>query len=334
MNEFAHGGDVESFAKKMGCNIDELIDLSSNIHFSSPDVNIQDLDFKTYPKYDDLYNTLAKNYNIKNTELEIFNGGSSAIFSLMRFFENEECSIYSPAYSEYRKAAKLNSKKITFINRFENIQQNIKENSIVVFVNPSTPDGAFYDIKEYLDYWQSKKATVIIDESFIEFTKEKSIVDEIKNYDNLYILKSMTKFYGCAGIRCGIVVSNEDNISKLKAFEPQWKISHFDSNYIQAMLKNENYKEKTLIEVNEAKEYLKEILDSSPLFEKVYDSEANFFLVKLKDMDANTFQEKLEPYKVMVRDCSNFNFLDSSFVRIAVKTKKDSDVLKDSLEKI
>jgi threonine-phosphate decarboxylase len=334
MNLFSHGGDVKSFAKKLGCEIDEVIDLSSNIHFNSPHVDIQNIDFKTYPKYDELYNTLAHNYNISNSELEIFNGGSSAIFSLMRFFENENCIIYSPAYSEYRKAAKINSKKITFINRFENINENIKENSIVVFVNPSTPDGSFYDIKEYLDFWQSKKVTVIIDESFIEFTSQKSIVGEIKNYDNLHILKSLTKFYGCAGIRCGIVVSNEENITKLKAFEPQWKISQYDSLYIQAMLKNKSYKEKTIKEVNEAKEYLKDILDSSELFEKVYDSSANYFLVKLKNMDAQTLQSKLEAFKIMVRDCSNFDFLDSSFVRIAVKTKEESSTLKKALDTI
>ena len=50
MNEFSHGGDVESFAKSLGCRVDEVIDLSSNIHFNSSKVDISNLDYKSYPK--------------------------------------------------------------------------------------------------------------------------------------------------------------------------------------------------------------------------------------------------------------------------------------------
>ena len=100
------------------------------------------------------------------------------------------------------------------------------------------------------------------------------------------------------------------------------------------MLKDKEYKTKTLKEVNEAKEYLKNILDSSSLFEKVFESTANFYLVKLKDMDASTFQKKLELFKIMVRNCSNFDFLDDSYVRIAVKTISESNTFKKALDSI
>lgn len=325
MIDFSHGGDVEAFAQKLGCSVDEVIDLSSNIHFNSPEVtiDINSIDFKTYPKYDKLYQALAKHYDINDDELELFNGGSSAIFSLIKEFKNKDCYIYSPAYLEYKKAAQLNDKNITLINRFEDINQDIKSDSIVVFVNPSTPDGVYYDMKDLLEFWISKNSTIIVDESFLEFTQQESIVNYIDRYEKLYVLKSLTKFYGCAGIRMGIVVSNAKNIQELKKSEPLWKISHFDSLYIQQMLEDKNYKEKTLNETDEAKNYLYEILKDSNSFAYISQSSANFFLVKLKNLTATQFQKKLEPYKIMVRDCSNFDFLDESYIRIAVKSKSD-----------
>lgn len=336
MTTYSHGGDVEAFAKKVGCSVDEVIDLSSNIHFDSPDVQIdlKRVDFKTYPKYDELYQSLAKHYTTNKDEIEVFNGGSSAIFTLMRELKNKECYIYSPAYVEYKKAANINGKDITLINRLENIDTKVNENSIVVFVNPSTPDGKLYDLKKLIEYWKSKNCTVIIDESFLEFTDAQSIVGYIKSYDKLYILKSLTKFYGCAGVRCGMVVSCKENILKLKKNEPLWKISHFDSIYIQKMLEDKNYKEKTLKDVVEAKEYLKEVLKKSDVFESFSDSSANFFLVKLNKLSAKEFQKNLEPFKIMVRDCSNFDFLDDSYVRIAVKSKKDIKSFEKALDSI
>ncbi len=83
---------------------------------------------------------------------------------------------------------------------------------MVVFVNPSTPDGKYYDIKNLMQKWIKKRCTVLIDESFLEFTKNKSDLKYLKEYKNLYILKSMTKFYSCAGVRVATLISTKENI--------------------------------------------------------------------------------------------------------------------------
>ncbi|MCK4441653.1 MAG: histidinol-phosphate aminotransferase family protein, partial [Sulfurovaceae bacterium] len=157
---FKHGGNTKEFAKEISCRVDEVIDLSSNINFVKPkiDIDFNSLDIGAYPNYDTLKDSIANNYNIKVDQLELFNGASTAIYSLFRQLDLKECYLYAPLYLEYKKSAILNGYKVNYINRFTDIYHEITENSLVVFVNPSTPDGEFYNIYPLLKKWIDKNA--------------------------------------------------------------------------------------------------------------------------------------------------------------------------------
>ena len=321
MKEFSHGGDIHSFAKSIGCSLDEVIDLSSNINFVKPniDIDFNKLDISAYPSYDDLYTAISKKYNIDIDYIKLFNGGTTAINTLFQHIDLKECNIYSPAYLEYKRCANINGFNTKHINRFKNITNQATPNSFVIFVNPSTPDGLYYDMDELINEWIDKNCTILIDESFLDFTEYKSAIPYLYKYDKLYILKSMTKIYSSAGIRIGTLLSQEANIKVIKEKESIWNISQFDSNYIQSALRDKNFKNISDLANKEAKDYLLSILGKSDFIEKIYSSDANFVLVKLKNINAVEFQKILSVDKIMVRDCSNFDGLDDRFVRIAVK---------------
>jgi threonine-phosphate decarboxylase len=336
MKTFEHGGQIEKFALELGCDVSEIIDLSSNINFVKPQINVDfnTLDISSYPTYDKLYEKIASNYGVQSDEIELFNGGSSAIFTLFKHLNLESCTIYSPAYLEYKKASLNFGYKLNLINRFENIDVEIKKNSLVIFVNPSTPDGKYYELEELMKKWIENSCTILIDESFLDFCDKPSAIEYLKTYDKLYILKSMTKFYSSAGIRVGTIVSTKENIEKLKEFEPMWKLSQFDSIYLQNALEDKVFKSVS-IKINEKNRVeLETILKSSSFVEEISTSSANYMLVKLKDIKAKEFQERLKPYKIMVRDCSNFDYLDDRFIRVAVKSSNANDSLKRALKHI
>jgi threonine-phosphate decarboxylase len=336
MKTFEHGGQIEKFALELGCDVSEIIDLSSNINFVKPQINVDfnTLDISSYPTYDKLYEKIALNYGVQSDEIELFNGGSSAIFTLFKHLNLESCTIYSPAYLEYKKASLNFGYKLNLINRFENIDVEIKKNSLVIFVNPSTPDGKYYELEELMKKWIENSCTILIDESFLDFCDKPSAIEYLKTYDKLYILKSMTKFYSSAGIRVGTIVSTKENIEKLKEFEPMWKLSQFDSIYLQNALEDKVFKSVS-IKINEKNRVeLETILKSSSFVEEISTSSANYMLVKLKDIKAKEFQERLKPYKIMVRDCSNFDYLDDRFIRVAVKSSNANDSLKRALKHI
>lgn len=336
MKTFEHGGQIEKFALELGCNVSEIIDLSSNINFVKPQINVDfnTLDISSYPTYDKLYEKIASNYGVQFDEIELFNGGSSAIFSLFKHLALDSCTIYSPAYLEYKKASLNFGYKLNLINRFENIDVEVKKNSLVIFVNPSTPDGKYYELEELMNKWMENSCTILIDESFLDFCDKPSAIEYLKTYDKLYILKSMTKFYSSAGIRVGTIVSTKENIEKLKEFEPMWKLSQFDSIYLQNALEDRVFKGVSQ-KVNEKNRIeLESILKGSSFVEEISTSSANYILVKLKDIKVKEFQERLNPYKIMVRDCSNFDYLDDRFVRVAVKSSNANDSLKRALKHI
>jgi len=334
MNTFSHGGDKEHFAKTFQCSVDEIIDFSSNINFVKPQINIDfnHIEITSYPNYDQTYENIAKLYGVKKGELELFNGGSSAIFSLLQHLRLEKCVIYSPAYLEYKKAATLFGYETIIINRFIDIDEPIEENSLVIFVNPSTPDGKYYPLETLFEKWKDANATVLIDESFLDFTNQKSAIELLKCYPKLYILKSMTKFYGSAGIRIGVIISNKIAIMKLKLTEPLWKISQFDIHYLNEALKDKSFKKiaKGLNSKNNI--LLENILQNSNLFERIYPSSGNFILGKLAKLKANELQKILAKQKILIRDCSNFDGLDESYVRFAVKSTKDLEKLEKALK--
>jgi threonine-phosphate decarboxylase len=207
------------------------------------------------------------------------------------------------------------------INRFEDITKEVKKNSLVIFVNPSTPDGRYYDLDKLFNSWAKKNCTIFIDESFLDFTNNTSVINKLKTYDKLYILKSMTKIYSSASIRVGTIISNSNNIKKLKEKEPLWKLSHFDSIYLQNAMKDKNFISKTIKITQKNRTYTIKHLEKLDFIKKIYKSEANYLLLKLQNCDAITLQDKLTPYKIMIRDCSNFDFLNNTFVRVAIKDK-------------
>jgi len=361
MQTFQHGGDITTFAKTCGCSPDKVIDLSSNINFVKPhiDVDFNAVDITPYPNYDSLYKSIADHYGIATEQMELFNGGSSAIFSLFQYIQTEalqsnayqhslpqghlslrsgallpptsslQCTVYSPAYLEYKKAAKRFGYSLHLIDRFGAMDAKVPQGSLVIFVNPATPDGVFYDIRPLLKKWHNHNCTVLIDESFIEFTPHTSATDYLTQYPNLFILKSLTKYWGAAGIRMGALLSSAQNIAALRQREALWKLSAFDAAYIQAVLQDESFAKRSEAANQESRDYLLALLQKSPLVKHIYPAEANFVLVELQGITAKELQERLTPYRVMVRNCENFDALGKYHVRIALKELKKLQQLKE-----
>jgi len=161
---------------------------------------------------------------------------------------------------------------------------------------------------------------VLVDESFIEFTDRASVTQLIERYPRLYVLKSMTKFFGAAGVRAGTLISQAANIAALRHTEPLWKLSALDSAYIQAALSDREFKTRSDALNRESKAYLTAMLERSSLVRTLYPSEANYVLIELAELNAEAFQTQLIPERVLVRSCANFDGLDEYHVRIAVKS--------------
>jgi len=325
-----HGADIYKYAQEIGCAADEIIDFSSNINCYSPKESISfssDITKYADSNYPKLKKSIAKNYKSESHNIALYNGATAAIFALFRALPSKRVYLYAPLYGEYEKAALAAKKDIYKINRIEDIDADIEKKSIVVFVNPSTPEGSFYDMEELFLRWKAKKCTIVLDESFIDFEQYKSLKNQINDYKKLYIIQSFTKFYACPGVRIGAVFSHKKNIRSLAV--PLWNISSFDAEFLQKRLEDKNFKEESHALHKEQKEELLFILKSSQLFESIIESEANFILTQSSHAPA-LFQHLLQK-KILTRSCESFDYLDSSYLRFAVKDKVSHAKLKEAL---
>jgi len=324
-----HGANIYKYAKKLKCKPNDIIDFSSNINLYNPKI---DLDITTdmvvkYPDatYKTLKKTISKNYKVKNSQLTLFNGATTAIFELFKTLKEKRVYLYAPLYGEYEKASK--GKKIIKIDRFESITKKVKKNSIVVFVNPSTPDGKYYDLDNLFSYWKKQNCSIILDESFLEFEQLKSLRDEINSYKKLYIIQSFSKFNSCAGVRVGAIFSHKKSASKFQT--PLWHLSAFDTIFLTKRLKDKKFKKTTHKLHKLRKKELYSILKNSNLFDEIYKSDSNFFLTKSKN--AKKIFKHLLKSKILTRTCSSFDFLDDDYLRFAVKNKINHKKLKSVL---
>ncbi|MFI3156092.1 MAG: aminotransferase class I/II-fold pyridoxal phosphate-dependent enzyme [Methylococcaceae bacterium] len=340
-----HGGNIYRFAQHLGCLPEQVLDFSANINpEQAADLScLQQVQLGAYadPDYSLLKQAIRQRYPYPSgIDIELFNGASSAIFALLRSLQPKDLVLYTPLYGEYAHIAGELGCTVHNIDRFNRLSHGFPTNcdtsaipgsrmaaipkrSTVIFVNPSTPDGRLYDLQELLATWQAADCTIIIDESFLDFCKADSVAEHIAHYDKLYVIKSLSKFYGCAGIRIGFILAATAAINELHRLEPAWKLSSLDMAYMQQALANTAFIEQTRQQAAYLRNLLYQALQDSGLFDKIYPGQANFLLARLADgIDGYQLQAQLESSRILVRVCDNFEGLDKSYVRFAVKDEQ------------
>jgi len=317
-----HGANIYKYASQLGCNSSKIIDFSSNINSYHPNITITPTSSMLVKYGDTTYSNLKKSiknkYKIKKNQITLYNGATSAIFALLDSLKQKKVYLYAPLYGEYEKASKEFDKKIIKINRFKNLYKKPKKNSIIIFVNPSTPDGKYYNLEKLFTIWEKQNCTIILDESFLEFENLKSFRGKVDLYKKLYIIQSFSKFYSCAGVRIGAIFSNKQNIKKLKT--PMWNLSSFDIAFLKERLDDLEFDKKSKKLHKKNKKELIRVLKDSKLFNKIYKSYSNFILVK--SPNTKEIFKHLLKHRILVRTCDSFDYLSDNHLRFGVKDSK------------
>ncbi len=331
----------------------DLLDFSSNISpLGAPPMVRRYLHKKLdtisqYPDTDsvNLRKGLEWYCKIPFDQIVIGNGATEIIYNFCQAFLNKKTPVLIPipTFGEYEAAAKLSGCKILFFKTM-NLEANlnafikkIPKNGCVFVCNPNNPTGTILSKTKLQKIIQSakKKSTLIfIDESFIELVPDsnESMIKFVKKYRNLFILRSMTKSFGLAGIRVGYGIGNKQIISILNKLKIPWNVSGLAHHAAGAALCSVFYLEKAKKLIKKESKYLRNSIAKIDGFE-CHDTSTNFILIKTKQK-SKTLQKKLLKKKILIRDCSTFRGLNNNYVRIAVKTRKENLKLVKALETI
>ncbi len=307
-----------------------MIDFSCDLNFLKPNINV---DYNEILKtdYDNLLNQLEKRYHISKTQIELYNGFSSAIYSLLKFLDLKYCFIYSPCSLAFKKAAMNLSYEVRLINRFENLFLPIKQDSLVVFANPSYLDGTYYDLENLFKYWKEKNATVLIDETMLDFCGEDAAIKYLEEYKKLYIIKNLSIYYSNENLNISTLFSTRKNIEVIRKYEPENKLSAYDMKYLEESLKDWDFKViSNSVNIKNRIE-LEKIFHSCKYVDFLFHSSSNSLLIKLKKINSKEFRLKLQEKNIIVPNCLKYDFIDESFVNIYVDSKQSIERLKEIL---
>lgn len=299
--------------------------------------DLNSIDTSKYACEKELHRKFSSFYQVKKNQLTLFNGCESAIHAFFLDVVLHQkiytCYIYAPLYGYFIKMAQRCCSKVVILNRFEQLEYEIEEDALVIFSNPSKPDGCYHDLQKLYTFWKSKNATILLDEVFLDFCTQQSLTHQIKNNDKLYILKSLQRFFNTQGLKCSALLSSAQNISWLQKNKAKYPLSSFDTAYMSQMLLDTNFK-KIYQAINvKNMTLLQEVLKCTGLIETIYPSHTNMLLCKLKNRTAKKFIEEFGSKYLDIKACENFHFLDEMYVRFTIYSEEDVHILVNQFQK-
>lgn len=344
-----HGG-IYSMDMKLDPTI---VDFSSNVNplgFPHSVKNIINKNTSILSVYPDpnsstLKDNLEKYTGIPKRQIVVGNGATEIIYNFCKAFirKNNRIIIPIPTFGEYEAAALLHGGRISYLKtmnlneKIPELQHMITKNSRIFLCNPNNPTGSLVKRKNMLKILEtaySKSALVFLDECFIELVPEsnESLISNLKEFDNLFILRSLTKSFGLAGLRIGYGLGNKNMIDVLTRINIPWNVNVLAQKAASAALSSKSHLYKTRKLIENELTFLTSSISKIKNF-SCYPSSTNFILLESK-INSKTIQRKLIKKKLLIRDCSTFRGLDNKFIRIAVRTHKENVKLVRALEEI
>ena len=291
-----------------------------------------------YPddNYTDLKKAVGDYIGCKIQNISVGNGSSELLDLCVKTFvdTNELILSLDPTFSMYSIYAKIvNSRYIgagqgnDFIVDVDDVIKSIKENNpkLTIVCNPNNPTGTVIKRDKVLEIVKSTDEIVIVDEAYMEFSEE-SVVDEIENYKNLIVVKTLSKAFSMAGIRTGYLLANEELVKTVEKVRPPYNL-----NSISAFLATKalQQKDKMLVYVNQVKKEREKVYKSLlDMGIKAFPSGANFVFFYCDDKD---LEDKLVKEDVLIRKFGGK--LDNHY-RVTIGTNKENNAFVEAMKKL
>ncbi|MDR2053440.1 MAG: aminotransferase class I/II-fold pyridoxal phosphate-dependent enzyme [Treponema sp.] len=305
----------------------------------------QDL-LSQYPSGLNTENLLAaKLFNIEADCVLTGNGAAELICALSRVIEGIIGVVY-PTFNEYTERFGNNTIVSFTPDNFHYTKDDLirfsAQCNCLVLINPDNPSGNYIcknDVLFLVEYFNRNNKIIILDESFIDFCdaeENKSVLtqDTLNRYPNVIVIRSLSKSYGIPGIRLGVLASGNRNLIKqVRNNIPIWNINSFGEYFLQIIGKYQKDYLVSCTKIIEERRRFKEELEKTGLL-TVYPSQGNYFLCKINaDISASNLAERiLSEYGMFIKDLSGKKGIpDGSFVRIAIRARKDNEGLVQAL---
>jgi threonine-phosphate decarboxylase len=353
-----HGGDIYEIARHFGLNPDEIIDFSASINplglSKKAEKKLKEslsavLHYPD-PQCSSLTQALAQFHGLPAEQILVGAGSTEFIYALPRVLKIQSALVVTPTFSEYENALESSSDGANCrIHYFETREEDGFELNVeslrfaltqgyeaLYLCNPNNPTGILTekeDLRKILAQTEREKIWFILDEAFIDLVEEESLKREAGASSRLIVLRSLTKFFALPGLRVGYMISHPEVIHKFRQNKEPWTVNALAQIAAVESLQDEGYIFRTKEVIDQERDRLIYGLRSIPGFVP-YPSAANFLLVQLHpslNLRAAELRDKLILRGILIRDCNSFHHLGPYFFRIAVRSRKENNVLLKAL---
>ena len=298
-----------------------------------------------YNRYPDplQYNVKKRLSEIKGVPVRnIFlgNGSDEAIDILFRSFCNpgvDNVILVPPTYGMYEVSANINDIETRKINLTEDFQLNLEgiseaidKNTKLIFIcSPNNPTGNSINRDDVETLLANFDGLVVVDEAYINFSRQKTFIQELTEYANLVVLQTLSKAWGLAGLRVGMAFASEEIIEVMNKVKPPYNMNEASQQLALQALSNVDQVNGWIKETLAERDKLVLNLKKFDFVQEIYPSDANFILVKTTD--AKGIYNFLVEKGIIVRDRSKVELCQGS-LRITVGTPNENDILINTLQ--
>lgn len=291
------------------------------------------------PYQKELKQKLSELKGVSTNNIFVGNGSDEVIDLAFRIFCSpgfDKALTFSPTYGMYDVSAAINNVELLKLPLNEAFQIDMEktkpyliDNSIkLIFIcSPNNPTANLMNIKDIEFILNNFNGIVIIDEAYIDFADADSLINLIKQFNNLIVSQTFSKAWGLAAARVGLAYANPEIIALYNKVKPPYNVSKLNQEAaIKALDNYKNYKEMLALILDE-KERLKIELETIDSVKNIYPSNANFLLVEVDN--ANELYQLLVEHKIITR---NRNKQVSNCLRITVGTPEETNNLINALK--
>ena len=237
-----------------------------------------------------------------------------------------------PTYGMYDVIAKTNNVenikvplKSNFTLNLEELKKSFSEKTKLLFLcSPNNPTGNSFSRKDLIDLIETFNGVVVIDEAYINFSSNSSLVSLINKYNNLIVTQTMSKAFGMAGIRLGMGFSNNKIVNYINKIKPPYNINLLTEKRALKELKNIDTIKTNIKIILEERNKLIDSLNELSFIIKVYPSDSNFILIKVDDADLR-YKQLIEK-GIVLRNRSKVLLCDNC-LRITVGTPSENKLI-------
>ncbi|WP_165749244.1 histidinol-phosphate transaminase [Cellulophaga sp. Z1A5H] len=294
------------------------------------------------PQQRGLKEVLALQKGVKTTNI-LFGNGSDEVLDLIfrAFCEPKEDNVITlpPTYGMYKVLSGINNienREVLLTTDFEpdvaHILDTVDANSKILFLcSPNNPTANSFSKNKIIKLLEKFNGIVVIDEAYIDFSKEESWLSELSNYNNLILTQTLSKAYGMAGIRLGVCYASEEIIAILNKIKPPYNVNELTQKRALERVLDIEKVNKEVADILEERALLSKALLQLNFVIKVYDTDANFILAKLDN--ATERYDQLLARGIVVRNRTTQPLCENT-LRFTVGTKEENKKLIKVLKEI